>query len=85
MNGVKHTLETRALDVYPNIRTAVVNSPAFVAWLGTLPQVEVDGETLYLRGGDMLRDRDQIIFEWARRNGLLTEEAITHLSRKSDE
>jgi hypothetical protein len=76
MNGVNRTVETRVLDVYPDIRTAVVDSPAFAAWFRTLAQVEVDGETLYLRGGDMLRDRDQIIFEWARRNGQLTDAAI---------
>jgi hypothetical protein len=76
MNGEHRTFEARVLDLYPEIRTAVVNSPAFADWLRTLTKVVVDGETLYVRGGDILRDRDQIIFEWARRNGQLTGAAI---------
>jgi hypothetical protein len=85
MNAVKRTVETRVLDFYPDIRTAVLDSPAFEAWLMTLKQMEIDGETLYLRGGDMLRDRDQVIFEWARRNGMLNDETIERALKETEE
>jgi hypothetical protein len=47
-----------------------------VAWKNTLRALEIDGETLYVRGGDMLRDEDQLIVEWARKQGLLSDEEI---------
>jgi hypothetical protein len=75
----ERTDAARVLDCYPDIRKAVVESSAFTAWLGSLTSVEVDGEKLYLRGGDMLRDQDQVIFEWARRSGLLTEAAVARV------
>jgi len=68
--------ERRVLDHYPAVRDAVLASPAFVEWRSGLPTIEIDGARLYVRGGDMLRDEDQVIFEWARRNGLLSDEAI---------
>jgi hypothetical protein len=46
--------------------------------------IEIDGETLYVRGGDMLRDEDQVIFEWARRNGLLSDEAIASVPKAGE-
>ncbi len=70
------TVEARVLDHYPEIRRQVLESGEFSVWLQGLTALEVDGETLYLRGGDMLRDEDQVIFEWARKRGWLTEAAI---------
>jgi len=70
------TAETRVLNRYPDIRDRVAVAPEFVAWRRSLRAVVIDGETLYVRGGDMLRDEDQVIFEWARKNGLLTDSAI---------
>ncbi len=83
--GENRTVEARVLDRYPDIRKEVIHSAAFAAWLGALTALEVEGETLYLRGGDMLRDRDQVIFEWARRNGLLTDAAIERALKQEDE
>lgn len=74
--GGGRTTETRVLNRYPEIRQAVLASPAFAAWRRGLKVVVVDGETLYVRGGDMLRDEDQVMFEWARKSGLLTDAAI---------
>jgi hypothetical protein len=85
MSEENRTVEARVLDRYPDIRRAVADSAAFAVWLGTLTALEVDGETLYLRGGDMLRDRDQVMFEWARQNGLLTDAAIAHALKQGDE
>jgi hypothetical protein len=70
------TTEARVLNHYPEIRQAVLASPEFATWRRGLKELVVDGKTLYLRGGDMLRDEDQVMFEWARKNGLLTDAAI---------
>ncbi|MCU0896355.1 MAG: hypothetical protein MUC55_02525 [Burkholderiales bacterium] len=70
------TAEARILNRYPHIRAAVVKSPGFAAWLRALTALDVDGETLYLRGGDMLRDLDQVIFEWAHQNKLVSDAEI---------
>ena len=79
------TAERRVLDHYPDIRRFVVESPAFAAWLCGLTALDVDGETLYLRGGDLLRDQDQVIFEWARQKGLLTDTAIARALGQGEE
>jgi hypothetical protein len=71
------TAEARVLARRPEIRRAVVASGEFAAWRDALPVVEIDGETLYLRGGDMLNDEEQIIVEWARKHGFLGDTAWT--------
>lgn len=76
MSPEERSRESRVLARYPDIRREVVASPAFQAWRGALPATEIDGERLYVRGGDMLRDEEQVIFEWARKAGLLTDAAI---------
>jgi len=76
MDEARQSREARVLERMPEVRAAAQGSPEFQQWLAGLRAVQVDGETLYLRGGDMLRDRDQVIFEWARRAGLLSDEAI---------
>jgi hypothetical protein len=85
MDKQKRTTEAWVLECYPEVRRMVVESPAFAGWLAGLPVVEVDEEKLYVRGGDMLRDEDQVIFEWARKNGLLTEAAIAQAIASKDE
>ena len=70
------SLESRVLARHPEIRRAVIESPLFASWRNGLAVTEVDGVSLYVRGGDMLRDEDEIIFEWARRNGLLSDAVI---------
>lgn len=79
MEDRKRTAETRVLDRFPEVRRAVVDTPAFADWLEGLTSLQVDGETLYVRGGDLLRDKDQLVFEWARKRGLLTDEAVAHV------
>jgi hypothetical protein len=77
-NGNKN-IETRVLDRYPGIRKAVLDSNDFIIWRDSLPSIVVDDEKLYIRGGDMLRDEDQVIFEWARKNDLLSDEMIAQV------
>jgi hypothetical protein len=79
--GNDKTVEARVLDRYPDLRTAVSDSNEFAVWRDSLPSLDIDGERLYIRGGDILRDEDQIMFEWARKNGLLSDEAIAQALR----
>ncbi len=76
MEEARQSREARILERMPEVRAAAEHSPEFHEWLAGLRVLQVDGETLYLRGGDMLRDREQVLFEWARRTGLLSDEAI---------
>lgn len=70
------TFATRFLDHHPEVRTAVSNSEDFVTWRDKFPSVIVDGVKYYVRGGDMLQEEDELIFEWARQSGLITEDSI---------
>jgi hypothetical protein len=66
------TWESSILDAHPSIRARVKQSSLFRRWRSSLPLVEVDGEQLYIRDGDMLKDDDQLIFEWASTHHLLS-------------
>jgi hypothetical protein len=57
---------SRLLDAHPGIREHVRGLPAFAAWKDTLKTIEVDGECLFVIGGDQLKDDDEIIVEWVR-------------------
>lgn len=61
------TEESKLLDRHPGVRESVSSLPEFVEWSSRLPTVVVDDVTYYLRGGDMLKDHDQIIVEWVQR------------------
>jgi len=63
----EQTEESKLLDRHPGVRESISSLPEFVEWSSRLPTVVVDDVTYYIRGGDMLRDRDQIIVEWVRR------------------
>jgi len=78
------TFEGRVLARLPAIRSAVRASAEFADWRDSLASLVVDGELLYLRGGDMLKDEDQIMFEWARRKGLLSDALIAQAEALED-
>lgn len=59
--------ESKLLNQHSGLRESISALPEFVEWRGQLPTVVVDGITYYVRGGDMLKDHDQIIVEWVRR------------------
>jgi hypothetical protein len=63
----ERSYEAQILDNNPEVRAAVSESEAFRAWKEDLPTVNVDQVRYYVRGGDMLKDEDQIMLEWARR------------------
>lgn len=75
-NDSDKSFEARVLDRYPRIRKAVSESTEFTTWRDSLPSVVIDDERFYIRGGDMLKDEDQIVFEWARKHGLLSDASI---------
>lgn len=62
------SVETQMLDSYPAARALIRAEPEFAAWKQSLKKVVIDEETFYVRGGDMLKDEDQILCEWARRH-----------------
>jgi hypothetical protein len=68
------TWESRILDRHAEVRKAVLGSEDFHVWKDRQRSVVVDGIRYYIRGGDMLVDEDQLIFEWALRARLLPEE-----------
>lgn len=65
------TREAQYLEAHPDVRRRVAGSQEFQAWKDQLPSVVVDDVRYYIRGGDMLRDEDQLIYEWAERTGVL--------------
>lgn len=60
--------EGRASLRHPEVREAVGSLAEFQEWIGALPEVVVDDVKYYLRGGDMLKDQDEVLWEWARKN-----------------
>jgi hypothetical protein len=66
--------ESTILDRHPEVRKAVLQTKDFYAWKEQQRSGVVDGIRYYIRGGDMLMDEDQLIFEWALRARLLPEE-----------
>ncbi|MGH8907664.1 MAG: hypothetical protein ACRD0K_14355 [Egibacteraceae bacterium] len=74
-NG-NQSFAARFLKNRPDIRNQVVNSQAFQGWRSGLGTVEVDGVKYYVIGGDMLLDEDEIILQWARRSGIVSQADI---------
>jgi hypothetical protein len=58
------TPETALLNRHQGVRERVGAMPDFLAWKNALPVVNVDDETLFVIGGDQLKDLDQIIVAW---------------------
>ena len=58
------TPETALLNRHPGVRERVGAIPDFLAWKNALPVVDIDGETLFVIGGDQLKDLDQVIVAW---------------------
>jgi hypothetical protein len=56
----------------PEIRQEVTAREDFQRWRSGFRTVVVDGVQYYVMGGDMLRDEDELILEWARRSGIVT-------------
>jgi hypothetical protein len=68
--------EVRFLDAHSDIRERALSSPEFASWKARLRSVVIDGEKLYIRGGDMFSNEEQILFEWAWEQGLITQRML---------
>jgi hypothetical protein len=56
-------------------------------WLAAQDSVEVDGERMWISGGDRLLDEAEMKLDWARARGLVDEAAVRRLQseyRSSD-
>ncbi|CAN5842533.1 hypothetical protein BH23ACT12_BH23ACT12_15780 [soil metagenome] len=53
---------------HPEMKDAVCSLEEFRQWMQSLPEVVVDEVKYYVRGGDMLKDADQVLWEWALKN-----------------
>ncbi len=53
---------------HPGIKNAVSALPEFKQWIEGLAEVTVDDIKYYIRGGDMLKDADEVVWEWTRRH-----------------
>jgi hypothetical protein len=73
MTRSDRTWESEQLDAHPDVRRQVTASPEFRAWRDRQRSFEMDGRRLYLPSGDVPMDEDQLVYHWARSQGLLGE------------
>ncbi len=81
-SGASETFARRFLRARPDVRTRVAEDAAYRAWLGQFRRVEIDGTPLYVLGGDLLLDEDQVALEWARRAGMVSEDEVDRAQRE---
>lgn len=53
---------------HPQVKETVSSLSDFQRWMKDLPEVVVDDVKYYIRGGDMLKDADEVMWEWARKH-----------------
>jgi hypothetical protein len=73
------TFASRVLARRPELRKQVLESSGFQNWVKSHSTVVVDGTRFYVVGGDMLRDEDEMILNWSRREGLIDQRTIERL------
>jgi hypothetical protein len=73
------TFASRVLASVAQLREKVLGSRDFQEWLKSHKDVIVDGQRYFLVGGDMLRDEDEMILTWSRRQGLIDQATIDRL------
>jgi ribosomal protein L16 Arg81 hydroxylase len=76
MASANASFAARFLALHADLRERIEKDEAFQNWLGQFATVTVDNETYFVVGGDQLRDRDELVLEWARRHQLVTENEI---------
>ena len=60
----------------PDLRQKIRDSPVFQMWRDQFPRVVVDNIEYFVMGGDMLKDEDELMLEWARRENMVTEDEL---------
>jgi hypothetical protein len=73
------TFASRVLSRHPELRKRAAQSNDFKKWIDSYKQVDVDGQQLYVVGGDMLRDLDEMLLNWSRRHGHIDQQTIERL------
>jgi hypothetical protein len=58
----------RASLRHPEVKDKICSLDEFREWMESLPAVVVDEVRYYVRGGDMLKDGDEVLWEWARKH-----------------
>lgn len=66
------------LERLPDLATRL-RQPDVAGWLASQDSVEVDGERMWISGGDRLLDEAEMKLEWARGHGLVDETRIRRL------
>jgi hypothetical protein len=76
---------TRFLRAHPEVRERIAASDKFRSYragleresdTGKTKTVVIDGNQFFVVGGDMLKDEDELMLDWARTNGLVSEADI---------
>lgn len=74
------TFAAKVLAGLPELRRTVAASDAFRGWRDEHKSY-TDGETrFWLVGGDQSRDEDEMMLEWARREGLVDAAALSRFA-----
>lgn len=60
--------DARASLRHPEVKDEICALDEFREWMDSLPEVVVDEVRYYVRGGDMLKDSDEVLWEWARKH-----------------
>jgi len=63
---------TRFLARRPALRGQVLSAPLYQAWKARLPPVVIDGIPFYFPEGDIQKEEDDLILDFAIREGLVT-------------
>ncbi len=69
---------TFVLERLPELRRRLAE-PDATRWLATQDSVDIDGERMWIVGGDRLIDEAEAKLEWARGHGLVDEAVIQRL------
>jgi hypothetical protein len=69
---VQKSRATKFLDQYPEIRQEVRKSKAFQQYRGTVPSMVIDRVRYYFPEGDIQKDEDDLILDYAVRVGLVS-------------
>jgi hypothetical protein len=74
----------RFLRYRPELRQHIQNLPQFQKWLESFKKLVLDDKELYIVGGDMFKDQDEMILDWARMNGLVQQEEVDFFFRDNN-
>jgi hypothetical protein len=84
MTASRTTFASRFLARHPELRRRIESAPDFVAWRDRFKRVVIDGVEYHVVGGDMLRDADEMMLDWARQSGMVGQDDVDRLRREED-